>query len=86
MRSDVYVHAVLVLKALAADAAIVQRAFLALNTTGRATGTASLLLTHVAGLRTGATVTSPIRVVAVAIGASDVFLRRLGGDAHPARS
>lgn len=34
VRPDVHVHAVFVLEALAADAAIVQGAFLALNTTG----------------------------------------------------
>lgn len=86
VRPDVHVHAVLVLEALAADAAIVQGPFLALNTTGRPAGAAGLLLTRVAGLRTGAAVAGAVGIAAVAIGASDIFLRRLGGNAHPAGS
>lgn len=75
VRPDVHVHAVLVLEALAADAAVMQGALLALNVTGQTAGTASLLLTRVTSLRTGTTVTGAVGIAAITIAASDVFLR-----------
>lgn len=79
VRPDVHVYAVLVLEALAADAAVVQRAFLALNTTWGA-ARASLLLTAgiAASLGAGVTVAGAVGVVIVAIAAPAVFFRRFG--------
>lgn len=87
MRPDVHVHAVLVFEALAADAAVVQRAFLALNATGRTTRAASLLLSRIAaGVRAGIAVACTVCVVAVTIRTPDVFLCWLGSDADACRS
>lgn len=82
VRSDVHVHAVLVLEALATDAAVVQGALFPLHAARRAAGTAGLLLIRVAAaFRAGAAVASAIGVVIVAIRASDILLRRFRSDA-----
>lgn len=76
VRSDVNVHAVLVLETFATDTAIMQRALLPLNAARRAARATLLLPTRIPTcFRTAASIAGRVRVVAIPVGASTVLFR-----------
>lgn len=76
VRSDVNVHAILVLETFATDAAIMQRALLPLNAARRAARTTLLLPTRISTcFRTAASIAGRVRVAVVPVCASTVFFR-----------